>query len=112
MAYENRCLVEAILGRNLAAARADCDKALVLQPKLASVHQTRGFLFLKLADPKQAIAEYDEVLAQDPNSALALFGRGLARVKLGDTAAGESDKQAAATIDPEVADQFTRYGVD
>ena len=112
MAYENRCLVGAILGRDLAAARADCDKALVLQPKLASVHQTRGFLFLKLADPKQAIAEYDEVLAQDPNSALALFGRGLARVKLGDTAAGENDKQAAATIDPEVADQFTRYGVD
>jgi len=112
LAYENRCLVETIQARDLAAARADCDKALALGPKVASVHQTRGFLFLKLGDGKQAVAEYDDVLEQDPNSALALFGRGLARLKLGDTAAGENDKHAAVAIDPEVADQFAAYGVD
>jgi tetratricopeptide (TPR) repeat protein len=112
LAYENRCLVETILARDLAAARADCDKALALRPKVASVHQTRGFLFLKLADPKQAVTEYDEVLEQDPNNALALFGRGLARVRLGDATAGENDKNAAVTIDPEVAAQFATYGVD
>jgi hypothetical protein len=51
------------------------------------------------------------VLARDPNNAPALYGRGVARLRLGE-AAGAGDKQAAAAIDPEVAAQFSGYGID
>ncbi len=114
-AYEKRCLVETILARDLAAARADCDKALELTPRLsagmARLNLTRGLLFLKLAEPGPAAAAYDDVLAEDPNNAAALYGRGVARLRLGE-AGGAGDKQAAAAIDPEVAAQFAGYGID
>ena len=115
VAYEKLCRVETILGRDLAAARADCDRALELAPRgtasTASLLQTRGLLFLKLGVPTLAVTAYDEVLALDPNDALALYGRGVARLRLGD-AAGAGDKQAAEAIDPEVAAQFSAYGID
>ena len=57
------------------------------------------------------MADGYEVLALDPNDALALYGRGVARLRLGD-AAGAGDKQAAEAIDPEVAAQFSAYGID
>ena len=115
LAYEKLCRVETLLARDLAAARADCDRALELAPRgaagTASLLQTRGLLFLKLGMPTLAVTAYDEVLALDPNDALALYGRGVARLRLGD-AAGAGDKQAAEAIDPEVAAQFSAYGID
>ena len=110
-AYNNRCLTSAIAGRDLVRAMADCDVALKLMPVSLDVREVRGFIYLKLGDPAIAIAEYDAALAINPNQPLALWGRGLARVRNGQTKEGEADQAAARVLDPNVERQFSIYGL-
>jgi hypothetical protein len=58
-----------------------------------------------------AIDDYTSALRLDPKLATALYGRGLAKLKQGDTAGSENDISAAKTIQPNIGDDFTRYGV-
>ncbi len=111
-AYNNRCLVRAILGKELPRALADCDVALRLMPVNLEVRDTRGFIYLKLGDPALALAEYNAALDKEPDRATALFGRGLAKIRSGNVGDGEADKAAARTINPEIDRQFSIYGVD
>jgi hypothetical protein len=46
-----------------------------------------------------------------PNLASSLFGRGIARKRLGDIAGSKADIAAATLIDPKVADTYSIYGV-
>jgi tetratricopeptide (TPR) repeat protein len=110
LAYNNRALSRAIAGSDLVAALADSDQALKLLPLNLEVRDTRGFIYLKLGDPALALNEYNAALTIDPNRALSLYGRGLARIRMGD-AAGKGDQEAALTINPEVANDFTIYGL-
>ena len=112
LAYNNRGLTRAIAGQDLVQALADCDTALKLMPINLDVRDTRGFIYLKLGDPALALNEYNAALDIDPNRALSLYGRGLAKIKKGDVAGGEADQRAAETINPEVAQQFSMYGLD
>lgn len=110
LAYNNRALVRAIVGRDLVKALADSEEALKLMPLNLDLRETRGFVFLKLGDPALALNEYNTVLDGDPNQPVALYGRGLARIRLGDRAGGTMDQAAAQTLLPEVDRQFTLYG--
>lgn len=110
LAYNNRALSRAIAGSDLVAALADSDQALKLLPLNLEVRDTRGFIFLKLGDPALALNEYNAALTIDPNRALSLYGRRLARIRMGD-AAGKGDQEAALTINPEVANDFAIYGL-
>ncbi len=110
LAYNNRALSRAIAGRDLVAALADSDQALKLLPLNLEVRDTRGFIYLKLGDPALALNEYNAAMTIDPNRALSLYGRGLARIRMGD-AAGKGDQEAALTINPEVANDFAIYGL-
>ena len=112
LAYNNRCLVRTIVGRDLVAALTDCDMALKLMPTNLDVRETRGFIYLKLGDPAIAIVEYSAVLDVDPNRAFALFGRGLARRKMGLTSEGNADQAAARALDPSIETRFSVHGVD
>lgn len=110
-AYNNRCLVRAITGKDLVAGLQDCDTAQKLMPLNLDVRDTRGFIYLKLGDPRLAVKEYNDALDVDPNRPLALYGRGIARSMIGETREGEADKAAAVTLDPEVAQQFAPFGL-
>jgi tetratricopeptide (TPR) repeat protein len=110
LAYNNRALSRAIAGSDLVAALADSDQALKLLPLNLDVRDTRGFIYLKLGDPALALTEYNAALTIDPNRALSLYGRGLARIRMGD-AGGKGDQEAARTINPEVASDFAVYGL-
>ena len=59
----------------------------------------------------QAIADYDAALKVDPDPASALFGRGVARRRMGDVSGGNADIAAAIAIDGTVAEQLARRGV-
>jgi len=111
LAFNNRCLTRAIAGQDLLQALADCDIALKLTPVNLDVRDTRGFIYLKLGDDALALNEYESALQIDPNRAVALFGRGLARIRTGDVKGGEGDQAAARTINPEVDQQFAFYGL-
>jgi tetratricopeptide (TPR) repeat protein len=110
IAYNNRALVRAIVGRDLVKALADSEEALKLLPLNLDVRETRGFIFLRLGDPALALHEYNAVLDGDPNQPVALYGRGLARIRLGDKAGGAQDQAAAQTLLPEVGQKFAVYG--
>ncbi len=110
-AYNNRCLVRAITGKDLVAGLQDCDTAQKLMPLNLDVRDTRGFIYLKLGDPRLAIKEYNDALDVDPNRPLALYGRGIARLMIGETREGDADKAAAVKLDPEVAQQFAPFGL-
>ena len=110
LAYNNRALSRAVAGSDLVQALADSDQALKLLPLNLEVRDTRGFIYLKLGDPALALNEYNAALTIDPNRALSLYGRGMARMRMGD-AAGKGDQEAALTINPEVANDFSIYGL-
>ena len=116
--FGSRCFARAIDGE-LAAALADCDESLRLRKKsgdtdpekAGKIFATRGFVYLKMKKPDAAIAEDNAALAADPKWAFPLFGRGLAERSKGDTAAAATDIAAAKEDQPDVADQFTKWGV-
>lgn len=111
VAYNNRCLTRAVAGKDLVPALADCDQALKLAPLNLDARDTRGFIYLKLGDPRLAVNEYNAALDVDPNRPLALYGRGIARTLNGDLRDGAADKAAALTLNPEVDREFEVYGL-
>jgi tetratricopeptide (TPR) repeat protein len=58
-----------------------------------------------------AIADYNSALRIDPKLPTALYGRGLAELKKGNSTEGSADIAAAKTVDPNIVDEFSRYGV-
>ena len=59
----------------------------------------------------EAIRQYDAALKLQPKQAWSLYGRGLAKLRRGDVAAGRLDMAAAVAIDPGLAQQVKRLGV-
>jgi tetratricopeptide (TPR) repeat protein len=110
LAYANRCLVAAITGKDLQRALADCDIALKLMPTNPDVRETRGFIFMKIGEPAVAIIEYNAALESDPNRTIALYGRGMAKIKTGHQKEGEADQAAARALAPDIGAQFSMYG--
>lgn len=47
----------------------------------------------------------------NPKVSFSLYGRGLAKLKSGDTAGGNADIVAAKAMNPKVADRYAKYGV-
>jgi tetratricopeptide (TPR) repeat protein len=111
-AYLNRCLTRTIQGKELVMALADCDQALKLLPLSIPARETRGFIYLKLGDPAIAVAEYEAALQMDANRPLALYGLGLAKIRMGRRDEGEANQAAALALAPDIARQFSVYGVD
>jgi tetratricopeptide (TPR) repeat protein len=107
--WSGRCWTRAILGA-LQAALEDCNRALQ-GPTNAATYDSRGLIYLKMGQPGAAIDDYSSALRSDPKLASALYGRGLAKLKMGDKAGGDIDISAAKTIQANIGDDFTRYGV-
>lgn len=110
-AFNNRCWVRIVVGRTRDAL-SDCNQAIRLRPEYADALDSRGLAKLKLGDLDSAISDFNEALRIRPKLASSLFGRGKARLKKGNTAAGNADLKAARGLDPNVDDDFSRYGID
>lgn len=107
-AYNARCWLKTLSGRDLADARADCDRAIELRAG-APAYETRGLLNLKDGRFEAALADYG-VAVETGRTAHALYGRGLAALRLGRTEAGQADIAAATAADPTLPQTFQRYG--
>ncbi len=110
-ALNNRCLAKAVLGTDLASARADCLAAQQMNPGDAYTRTNLGVIELKQGDYRKALAEFNAVLAIDPQAARAYYGRGFAKVKLGEQKSGEADIDTAKGMLPNIAGEFASYGV-
>ena len=109
-ALNNRCWVRAMIG-DLNAALQDCDAALRIRPNFVDSLDSRGFVKLKIGQPQNAIADYDAALQLSASKASSLYGRGIAKLRTGNVSGGNSDIAAAKAIDPQIDDEFARYGV-
>jgi tetratricopeptide (TPR) repeat protein len=105
-----RCWVRAVAGTDLKLARADCDAALSLvnEPHALS---GRGLVGLKEGHFDKAWADYDAAVRAKPETAIYLYGRGIAASRLGRTAEGNADLAAAIKLDGKIAETYARYGV-
>ncbi|MGY3419952.1 tetratricopeptide (TPR) repeat protein [Bradyrhizobium sp. F1.13.4] len=95
----------------LRAALEDCDRALESGSNNAATYDSRALINLKMGQFSAAIDDYNFALRFAPKLAHALYGRGVARLKLGDRAGGDSDISAARRIDAGIGEDFARYGV-
>src|ERR1700687_939911 len=64
-AFNNRCYDSAIIGP-LHPPRAHCNQSLALRPNDANTLDSRGFVYLKLGQFDNAIADYDTALRINP----------------------------------------------
>jgi tetratricopeptide (TPR) repeat protein len=110
LALNDRCLDLAIVGK-LTEAAADCEQALTLTPNATEVLGSRALINLKAGRAQAALSDYDHALAGRKPVAGWLFGRGVAKTRLGDKAGGEADIAAAKRLEPDIARQYARYGV-
>jgi len=108
-AWNSRCWVEAI-SDELAYAFRDCNEAARLAPDNPLVLDSRGLVNLKIGNLDASIADYDAALKANPQLASSLYGRGLAKNKK-QPHGGDSDLAAAAAIQPDIAKDYSGYGL-
>ena len=111
IAYNNRCWTRVVRGQDLKQALVDCNEALRIRPSDARALDNRGFAYLKLGRPDDAIENFNAALAINPKLATSLYGRGLAKLQDGDSNGAQVDMAAAHTIQAGVADQLARYDI-
>jgi tetratricopeptide (TPR) repeat protein/predicted aspartyl protease len=110
VALNMRCWARAMLGQDLDKALADCDAA-IRQDRNFAYLDSRGLVHLRMGQLKAAIEDYDAALRAAPKMAWSLYGRGLAKKRLGQTAEGEADIQAAVVLNPDLPKQASKIGL-
>jgi tetratricopeptide (TPR) repeat protein len=111
--WGQRCWSRAVIGKQLKEAVDDCDKAASLSPKIPQIPAFRALAYFRLGQFDKALADYDAALAmtKDPNHADWLYGRGVTKLKKGDTAGGNADIARAKAIKADIAEEEAKYGI-
>ena len=86
------------------------DKSLVLAPRNAQALALKGFLLAAQNHTGEAIGWFDQALAVDSALGNAWLGRGLCRIRRGDTAGGREDLLVAAALEPQRAELRSYLG--
>jgi len=87
------------------------DRAIALDPNYGDAFNNRGIASLNLGRLDAALADFNNALRIDPKKASALFGRGVAKGRLGDTAGGDADIAAAKALSADVTEGMEAAGV-
>ena len=111
--WGQRCWSRAVVGKQLQEAIDDCNKANSLSPTIPQIFGYRGFIYLKLGQFDKALADYDAAFAltKIPGHADWLYGRGVTKLRKGDTAGGNADIEKAKTIKADIAEEYAKYGI-
>lgn len=104
----DRCSAYARHGNVVSAVR-DCDRALELNQEWgdrspALAYQHRGLLYLQAGDYDQAIADFNQILAQNPDHSLALTYRCRGELGLGQTETALASCDRALELDRQWGD--------
>ncbi|MGV9005596.1 MAG: tetratricopeptide repeat protein [Brevundimonas sp.] len=100
------CWNQATSGFDLDQALADCDVAVVSGE--AGIIDSRAMVLLQMERYAEARATYDQALAASPDLSASLYGRGMARLMLGD-AAGREDLERARALNVDVGEDFAVF---
>lgn len=111
--WGQRCWSRAVVGKQLQEVLDDCNKASSLSPKIPQIFAYRGFVYLKLGQFDKALADYDAAfsLTKNPDQADWLYGRGVTKLRKGDTSGGNADIEKAKTIKSDIAEEYAKYGI-
>ena len=108
--YNDRCWARAVSGIDLDGALADCNEALRLMPDFVPALDSRAFLHLRGGRFQEAIADYDTAIMGSPQDSWSLYGRGIAKMRLGDAQGAQADIEASKAVQ-DVAAEFAAYGL-
>lgn len=103
-AYTFRCGARIPLNQLIEAAE-DCDHAMKLKPGPSGMVMTAyqmAYISLKAGNPQAAIRIFDAALRHHPDNMYALYGRSLAKQRIGDTEGAAADLAAAKTAAKEI----------
>lgn len=100
----NLCWTQGLSGFDLETALSDCDAAIAAAPEAAFI-DSRAMVLMHLGRFEEAKRDYDTALEGQPYMSASLFGRGLARIALGD-AEGRADIDRALALDIDARDDF------
>jgi tetratricopeptide (TPR) repeat protein len=106
----NRCDELAIM-RQYGAALKDCDESLRIRPNHQNTTRHRAIIYLALDNIDAASRDFADLLEMDARDAIALYGRGITRLRKGDGVGGRADITAAENLRETVTESFTSYGV-
>ena len=106
-----RCWARVLWGRELEAALRDCNESLRIRPRDANTLNSRAAVHFLLRDFQNAALDYDASFGLQPRMAGSLYGRGAARLRMGQTSTGEGDLSEAASLDATVAARYAAFGV-
>ena len=107
----NMCYALAAAAVELSMALELCEAAVHGEPKSAAIHDSFGFVLLRLDRYQDAIGAFDAALLLAPDLSMSQYGRGIAKRRAGDHAGGDVDLQAAVAKDANVAEAYERFGV-
>jgi len=108
-AWERVAELEFSFGRTLEALDA-LNKSLALAPRNAQALVLKGFLLAAQNQTHEAIGWFDRALAADSALGNAWLGRGLCRIRIGETAGGREDLLIAAALEPQRAELRSYLG--
>jgi tetratricopeptide (TPR) repeat protein len=110
-ALTNACWIRGIANVELDRALTYCDEAVAHGPsRRFAALDTRGFVHFRRGEFGLAIDDYEAALKLHRRLASSLYGRGLARLRLGQEADGQADLAAAAKIEPGIAARYAGWG--
>ncbi|MGA2786556.1 MAG: FecR domain-containing protein, partial [Verrucomicrobiota bacterium] len=108
-AWERVAELEFSFGHNDRALEA-LEKSLALAPRNAQALALKGFLLAAQSRTGEAISWFDQALAVDSALGNAWLGRGLCRIRRGDTQGGREDLLVAAALEPQRAELRSYLG--
>ena len=106
-----RCWLRARLNIDLPLALEDCKEAVDRDHGEASYHDSLGWTYLRLGDAARAKKAFDGAIKLKDLS-FSLYGRGLAQLRLNDTAGGERDLAAARKLQPRIDEEVRKEGFE
>jgi tetratricopeptide (TPR) repeat protein len=114
-ALNSRCWARAVGATELELALKDCNAALKRAPTgsefYARVADSRGLVWLRLANYGKSIADYDAAIKINPKNASSWYLRGIDELRIQKTGDGEADIAQAEALSPTVAERFGRRGI-
>lgn len=110
-ALNERCRARALSNQSLDDALKDCRKAIKRDGPNPAYLDSLGLVQLRLANYPESIKAYEQAVALIPDSAWPRYGLGLAKIRSGQTEAGNADLVAARALDPHIEERAARFGL-
>jgi tetratricopeptide (TPR) repeat protein len=95
----------------LPLALRDCKQAVDVDEGEAAYRDSLGWTYLRMGDAARAKKAFDGAIKLEALP-FSLYGRGLAQLRLNDTASGEQDLAAARRLKPSIDEDARKEGFE